>query len=92
MAKREEIVGEIVNLDYREFTDTIFRNCKLVYKGGRPPKMMNVDMVESEFIFEGPAINTLHMMRLIAHSGDAKMVVKDMLGLDDWEPAYASEG
>ncbi len=84
MVEQNLVENEVVMLDYAEISNKEFRNCKLVYKGGRVPKMRNVTLAECEFIFEDSASNTLQMLQLIAHNGDAALVVNGILGLTDW--------
>lgn len=86
MIEKKEVSGQVLHLDYQEFSDQVFHRCKLVYSGGRPPVMNNVDVIECEFIFEGAALNTVHFMGTLAHSGDVDLVVHQMLGLTGWGP------
>ncbi len=84
MENRPEIRGKIIKLDYATLRDTIYKDCKLIFGGGRPPSMLNCDFIESEFILEGPAQNTMHFLGSIAHSGGDELVVNGMLNLKDW--------
>ncbi len=83
---RPVVKGEVVKLDYASLRDTIYVHCKLVFAGGRPPSIVGCDITECEFIFENEAMNTLHFMQSLAHAGDGDLVVKQMLGLEDWVP------
>ena len=83
---RPVVQGEVVRLDYATLRDTIFRDCKLVFEGGRPPSMNGCDFIECEFILEGPAQNTQIFLTLLAKSGAAELVVGQMLGLTNWAP------
>lgn len=85
MTERAEVRGEIIKLDYATLRDTNYINCKLVFAGGRPPSMVNCDFIESEFILEGPADATRFFLSVLAKSGAGDLVVKGMLGLQDWE-------
>lgn len=85
-SERHKITGDVIELDYREYSNTDFENCKLIFKGGRPPNLQNVSVTNCEFIFEGAAENTLLMLRFISQGGDANLVVNDMLGLKSWGP------
>lgn len=89
MQEREKVSGELIKLDYATLSDTEYRGCKLVYEGGRPPSLQNIDFIECEFIFDGSAMNTLHFLFMLAHSGDTDLVVKKMLGLSNWGPQDA---
>lgn len=84
MSNRPEIKDQIVQLDYQTLQDTIYRECKLVFKGGRPPIMTGCDFIDCEFILEGEAMNTLFFLGSIAHSGADALVVNDLLGLKKW--------
>lgn len=81
---RPVVRGEIVKLDYATLRETIYRGCKLVFEGGKPPIMENCDFVGCEFIFDGPAGNTQAFLRMLVGAGGASLVVNDMLGLKDW--------
>lgn len=83
--KRSVVQGEVVRLDYTVLRDTIFRSCKLVFEGGRPPSMIGCDFVDCEFILEGAARNTQIFMTLLAKGGAGELVVHQMLGLSDWK-------
>lgn len=84
MAEKTRIAREVIELDYKDFKDLELFDCKLVFKGGRRPNFENVHVKDCEFIFEGAADNTLEMLRMIAHSGDAALIVNEVLGLKNW--------
>lgn len=84
MEERRSVSGEIVKLDYSSFRNTDFDGCKLVYEGGRPPELEDVTIKNCEFIFEGAARNVQQFLTMIAHGGDAELVVHKMLGLTNW--------
>lgn len=86
MDERQTITGEIVKLDYSTLRDTIYKNCTLVFEGGRPPRMVNCDFIECGFVLEGPARNTQDFLGMIAHTGGGDLVVNQMLGLSGWGP------
>lgn len=67
---RAKIVeNEIVKLDYGDFRDTEFRNCKMVFSGGRPPTLVNNGFINCEWIFEGQAQNTLVFLKGMCETG-----------------------
>lgn len=68
-ARTKTIEGEIVKLDYGEFRNTIFKNCKMIYAGGRPPTLVNNDFLNCEWIFEGEAQNTVLFLKTMYESG-----------------------
>lgn len=79
-----EVHGETIVLDYQTFQDVTFLKCNLIYRGGRPPVLQNVRIVGCHFFFEGPADQTVGMLQMLAHMGDAELVVNNVLGLKDW--------
>ena len=82
--QRPEVIDQVVRLDYAVLRDTVYRKCKLVFEGGRPPIMSGCDFIECEFIFEGPARNAQEFLTILAHGGAAELVVHGMLGLHTW--------
>jgi hypothetical protein len=86
MTEKEYVTEQVVLLDYKRFENISFNRCRLVYSGGMPPELINVDILNCEFLFDGSAKNTLEFMTLLARSGEAELVVKHMLGLTEWEP------
>ncbi len=88
MSEKKGVADQIIRLDYTDHRNTIFERCKLIYEGGRPPTLINCDFIECEFIFEGPARNTANFMASLAKggSGGAELVIRGMLGLQNWEP------
>lgn len=83
---KDEITDQVVHLDYAEYHDTLFRRCKLVYEGGRPPTLVGCVLDECEFIFDGPALNTVRFLKLLSEGGEggAELVIKTFMGLNDW--------
>ncbi len=81
--QRKTVAGEVVVLDYAELQDTIYRRCKLVYKGGTPPTLVGCDFIECTFLFENEALNTMRFIAALAHSGDSgrDLVVHTLLRL-----------
>jgi hypothetical protein len=63
------INGQIVKLDYGEFHDTKFINCKMTYGGGRPPTLVGNSFKDCEWIFEGEAQNTVLFLKAMYDSG-----------------------
>ena len=63
------VENEVVRIDYGVFQNTEFRNCKLVYAGGRPPIMVQNRFVDCEWIFMGEAQNTVDLLKGLAASG-----------------------
>lgn len=63
------IENEIVRIDYGVFQNTEFRNCKLVYAGGRPPILVQNRFIDCEWVFTGEAQNTIDLLKGLASSG-----------------------
>lgn len=84
---RNLIENEVVELDYKSFDGTEFRKCTLVYKGGLPPRLKDCSLIECQWVFEGPALNTVMFMRKLANSpkseGLKEFVLTQMLGLPE---------
>lgn len=82
----QTIVDSVVHLDYADFSNTFFKNCKLIYGGGRPPSFVHCTFDGCEFIFEGKALNTMRFIGAIAKSGGGgdDLVVRQFLGLNNW--------
>ena len=79
--KLERIENEIIVLDYTDLRNKHFYQCKLIYRGGRPPNLINCVFDTCEFIFEGPALATLLFLGGIARSSGGKELVSKMLGI-----------
>ena len=60
---------ETVQLDGEYFSDSEFRDCRLVYSGGKPPVFDGCKFHGCEWKFEGPAANTLAHMRVVWAAG-----------------------
>ena len=80
--KRER---EVVILDYGDFRNIDFVECKIVYKGGQPPTLIENNFERCAWYFEGEARNTLDFLRSLASSrgGAREFVLGDLLGLAD---------
>jgi len=83
-APRKVVENEVVYLDYGDFRETDFRNCKLIYKGGRPPNLINNNFHACEWIFEGDAGNTVAFLRALAAPGAGGRVflMEHLLGIE----------
>ncbi|WP_428925007.1 hypothetical protein [Marinibacterium sp. SX1] len=86
LPKKKLVKGEVVHLDYATLENARYEECKLVYEGGQPPSLINVDIIGCEFLFEGKAQNTIKLLRYIVDLGDAPLVVNQVLGLKNWGP------
>lgn len=80
--EKEIIKGEQITLDYGEFRNKRFEACKIIYKGGRPPILVENDFIGCDFIFENEAANTLNLLRGMVHGGEGgEDLVLQMLGI-----------
>ena len=59
-------VGSTQDLDGHTFKNTQFKNCKLVYAGGLPPSFEGCEFIDSQFVFDGAAGNTLMFLQAMA--------------------------
>jgi len=74
---------ETVALDGERFADCEFRDCRMVYRGGEPPRFDNCHFAGCDWRFEEAAANTLtHMKTLWAVGGKAPVqaMIKDITG------------
>ena len=55
-------------IDARDWINCTFSRCKLVYKGNKPPSFQNCNFWGNEFVFDGPAGNTLAFLQSISKS------------------------
>ncbi len=71
MAKWTEttIEGETVTLDGNEYKACDFRRCRLVYRGGEPPVLVQDNFAHCTWHFEDAAERTLEFLRGLYHSG-----------------------
>jgi hypothetical protein len=80
MDDRPLVTGEIIVLDYSTLQETIYQHCKMIYRGGRPPTIINCEISECEFILENEALNTQIFLSILVEGGAGDMVA-GMLGL-----------
>ena len=79
---RKKIENEVIILDYKSFVDVDFEKCTMVYKGGQPPTLVNNNLNECVWHFEGDARNTLMFLRsLSADPGSREFVLEELLGI-----------
>jgi hypothetical protein len=56
-----------VKLDNNEFTDCKFFNCLMEYSGLGPASIYGCQFVDVQWVFAGPAQNTLQFMHAVYH-------------------------
>lgn len=75
MTEKMLMKGEVIVLDYADFRNTRFEQCKLVYRGGKPPTLINNDFIGCEWIFENEAENTLTFLQALIGGGGEELVL-----------------
>lgn len=76
-----EIVGLRIEMDGKEFRGITFRNCTLVYSGGSLTSLNNT-FLNCQWIFEGPAGNTLNLIsQIYQEDGGDKLIEKLIKGI-----------
>ena len=60
---------ETVVLDGEEFDDCEFRDCRLVYAGGKPPKFAGCRIDGCEWKYEDAAARTLAHLKVVWGAG-----------------------
>jgi hypothetical protein len=56
-----------VVLDGNEYRNCVFQNCRLIFRGQRLPSLNDNTILNSGFVFEGPAQETLNFIRSFAN-------------------------
>ena len=72
---------ETVALDDEEFTDCEFRDCRLVYQGGEPPKFTGCSFVGCDWRYDDAAARTLAHLKLVWSVGgkaSVQALIKDI--------------
>ena len=75
--------NEIVILDYGTFENIRFENCELVYRGGRPPELVNNDFFNCKWTFDGEAANTAAFMKALYQGGGRNLVLRTIGAKDE---------
>jgi hypothetical protein len=83
MSDQKTVEDQVVILDYNRYENTVFRRCKIVYRGGGVPILHNNTFESCEWIFENEALNTVMFLSAIARSTPSgkEFVVTGILGL-----------
>ncbi len=74
---------ETVVLDGEEFDGCEFRDCRLVYSGGKAPKFGDCRFYDCDWRFEGAAGETLKHMKAVWNAGGKQVVqalIKEITG------------
>lgn len=65
---------QIVALDGKVFDGCDFQRCRMVYKGGQPPKIVGCNFSDCLWEFEGAAAQTLTFLTGLYHGGFSAVV------------------
>lgn len=65
---------ETVPLDGEMFADCEFRECRMVYSGGKPPVFDNCRFDACDWRFDGAAANTLAHLKVVWAAGGKAQV------------------
>lgn len=57
-------------IDGNEYEGCIFRNCRMVYRGGPLPKFSSCNFENPQYFFEDAAERTILLLKAMYHSGD----------------------
>jgi hypothetical protein len=74
--KHDHVIFEstTIALDNQEFRSCTFRNCRLVYSGGKPPLFDTCSFDGFSLIFAAAAGDTLNFMRAMYHRGFENLI------------------
>ncbi len=71
-----------VDLDDQEFIDCRFEKCRIVYRGGPPPRFGGkTELIGCQIVFEGAAAATMEVLALLARNGNTELVQGIFRGL-----------
>ena len=76
MASKPVRKNETIVLDYQTFRGIRFENCELVYRGGRPPSLIENDFVQCTWTFEQEAANTAAFLKALYQGGGKDLVLQ----------------
>jgi hypothetical protein len=64
-----KFANETLQVEAREFIDCQFHHCNLVYSGGEPFSIVQLDLEATDIMFSGAAENTLNTLYVLYHTG-----------------------
>jgi hypothetical protein len=59
--------NEPVDLDGYYFVECTFYRCKLIFRGEDPVRLENCTIIECDWVFDGPAENTVRFLSALYH-------------------------
>ena len=75
-AENDKFDGNTIELDGGEFVACEFKNCKLVYHGGRLPRIESCRFIDSQFALRGAAAETLEFLEILKSIGEKDAIDK----------------
>jgi len=72
---------ETVALDDEHFEDCEFQDCRMVYRGGKPPRFENCRFNGCDWLFDDAAARTLAHMKLVwsvGGKGPVQALIKEI--------------
>ncbi len=72
--KNEQFSDKAVHLDGQAFTECTFRRCRLIFGGTAPTTLVNNDIGDCRFEFDGPALLTLTFLQALYRAGGREVV------------------
>jgi hypothetical protein len=70
--------NERITLDGNKYTGCTFINCELIITGLAEFHLVSNNIVQSAFIFEGPALRTIQLLHVM-YQGGARELVEDII-------------
>jgi hypothetical protein len=71
---QKTIHGKAIKIDGKSFADTEFIECTFIYSGMKGVSFARCRFVQPRFVFEGPAANTMNLLRALHGGGAGKLV------------------
>ena len=72
--ERQTFDSETVELDGNTFTDCQFQGCEIIYRGGEPPFIRDVNFNDCEFVPKDAALDTIQFLGLMYSTGLKKPI------------------
>lgn len=71
----KKVTGEKVRLDGGSFDGISFRGCTFLF-GGAPFSLINCDMSDCKWVFDGQAASTLQVLTMLYHNAGGRELVE----------------
>ena len=72
--ENKTFTNSTIELDGHEFKNCRFTGCQFVYRGGKPPTLVNCSFDNFPLTLEGPAADTLRFMAAMYHGGFSSVI------------------